>query len=91
MLKNELAMQDLIKNLDDNNDHGSLLDTQSKQKMAYADIVNKNDNRGKEKRNSLVKEKSAQWETPQTAKKHETMIQIENVNDPKEAITKLKC
>lgn len=85
-LKKQLEMQEFVVELDNGMKTNKI---HNQVEMNYAGAVI-TDNNKDPKNKGYLPEQTKQWTTPPTIKRHETVIRIENVHDPKQAFKQLK-
>lgn len=92
MLKSQLVLNDLTTTA---KYHSPIEKNNEADKNTYVNVLTKNMNKTHENINTnptdnTTREKKESWKTPTTTKRHETIIRVDNVTDPKEALKQFK-
>ena len=92
MLKNQLLIKESVLRCDPPKPHKPDNAENIPMRTAYASIVSSqyNGNKLSQDNGNRQTHHNEQWTTPKVTKKHETIIRMENINDSREVLKKLK-
>ena len=90
MIKNQLVTQDMIKQMDHIGKNINSEKIAGPIKKPYSDILQENNSKGDRLKEKARPSETVQWKTPPTVKRHEMVIRIDNISDPKETLKQIK-